>query len=46
MSKKGVISDYTSVYTPAQNRINEAFSKYIIERLIYTCNEIGISIKL
>jgi len=43
---KGIICEYTSPYTPAQNRIVEALNKYIIVRLITICKEKNISLTL
>ena len=43
---KGILCKYTSLYTPAQNRISERLNLYILERLITICNYKNIPLKL
>ena len=43
---KGIICEYTSPYTPAQNGIAERLNKYVLERLICLCKEKNIPLSL
>src|SRR5689334_22999588 len=45
-NNKGIICEYTSPYTPAQNGIAEILNKYIINRLITICKDKNIPLKL
>ena len=46
MANKGIICEYTSPYTPAQNGIAEILNKYIINRLITISKDKSIPFKL
>lgn len=43
---KGIVCEYTSPYTQAQNGISERLNRYIIERLISISKEKKIPLKL
>ena len=45
-ASKGIICQYTSPGTPAQNAISERLNRYIIERLISLCDDKNIPLRL